>query len=263
VMWCRFLALALSYCFADANQYDVFFPRYLPPAECTQGCARWADVAADGVTTPTQAEVNALFADGAVPSSAGSSCLWPGAAPVHTENRRLLRSSDAGEAWMWAATQQPPRGGGGSGGGRPPAGSCEKFGCGAYKKGGVCQCNDSCDRYHDCCPDFHQLCNGTTPPHKPPRHPGGRKGTENGSVPFCFCQGGGGGVSAHCTPPMGVPEQINLQYAAPDTVVAAFVTFEVAPVSAISVSIHSDHQTTDYCRGCLCAARQAATRHVR
>ena len=28
---------------------------------------------------------------------------------------------------------------------------------------------------------------------------------------------------------MGIPEQINLQYAAPDTIVAAFVTFERAP----------------------------------
>ena len=158
------LAAALLAGLASANQYDVFFPRYLPPAECASGCARWADVAADGVTGIDQSEVNALFAGGAVPEEAGSSCLWPGAAPVHGENRRLLTSSADSDSWLWSQTAAN----------RP-------------------------------------------------------KGAENGSVPYCYCRGGKGAFSAHCTPPVGVPEQINLQFAAADIVVAAFVTFEKSP----------------------------------
>ena len=43
---------------------------------------------------------------------------------------------------------------------------------------------------------------------------------------------GKGTNEAHwCYPQMGIPEQINLQYAAPDTVVAAFVTYETAEPS--------------------------------
>ena len=57
---------------------------------------------------------------------------------------------------------------------------------------------------------------------------------ETGSVPICFCKNSKGaanetligGVVGYCSPPMSVPEQINLQYAAADIVVAAFVTYE-------------------------------------
>ena len=149
---------------AHGNQYDVFFHQYCPPAGCSGGCARWADVAADGVTGIGQDQVDALFAHGSVPPEAGASCLWPGAAPVHGENRRLLTDGSAEDAWLWAQAGRAP-------------------------------------------------------------------GPENGSVPFCYCKQAAPDAprSGHCTPPMGVPEQINLQYASPGTVVAAFVTFEAEP----------------------------------
>jgi hypothetical protein len=147
------LALAAT---ARANQYDVIYPNYIAPRECTQGCASWGDIAAS--TKIDQAKVNALFANGTVPASAGSNCVWPGAAPVHGEGRRLL--GDAADDWMW----------------------------------------------HSSAPET--------------------------SVPFCICKGNGSTtappsvVSAQCTPPLGTPEQINLQYAAADIVVVGFVTYE-------------------------------------
>ena len=42
--------------------------------------------------------------------------------------------------------------------------------------------------------------------------------------PFCFCKDTG--KAAYCMPQLSIPEQINLQYASQDTVVAAFVTYE-------------------------------------
>jgi hypothetical protein len=47
------------------------------------------------------------------------------------------------------------------------------------------------------------------------------------SGPFCFCKGTG--VAAYCMPRLGIPEQINLQYASQDTLVVGFVTYEKAP----------------------------------
>ena len=49
--------------------------------------------------------------------------------------------------------------------------------------------------------------------------------------PYCLCKNGaaGGKSMGYCTPPMSTPEQINLQYAAADIVVAAFVTYEKEP----------------------------------
>eukprot|EP00656_Telonema_subtile_P040233 TRINITY_DN452_c0_g1_i1.p1 TRINITY_DN452_c0_g1~~TRINITY_DN452_c0_g1_i1.p1 ORF type:complete len:602 (-),score=155.73 TRINITY_DN452_c0_g1_i1:145-1950(-) len=44
--------------------------------------------------------------------------------------------------------------------------------------------------------------------------------------PWCYCESQG---EQYCTPPTSVPEQINLQVAAPDVVVASFVTFEARP----------------------------------
>lgn len=49
--------------------------------------------------------------------------------------------------------------------------------------------------------------------------------------PFCFCADAAGKATAkagYCMNPQGIPEQINLQLASHDTVVAAFVTYEDA-----------------------------------
>ena len=52
--------------------------------------------------------------------------------------------------------------------------------------------------------------------------------------PFCYCKGN---REAHwCMPQMFVPEQINLQYGSADTVVAAFVTYEPEPPTAMAVA---------------------------
>ena len=147
---------------ASANQYDVLFPKYLAPAECTEGCAKWADVAGDGVTNMTQTQVTKLFANSTIPADAGSSCAMPGSAPVHGEGRRLLGAEE--DSFLWDAAGGPA--------------------------------------------------------------------AESTSVPYCLCKGGKGAASGHCTPPMGVPEQINLQYAAADTLVAAFVTYETEKSTA-------------------------------
>ena len=52
--------------------------------------------------------------------------------------------------------------------------------------------------------------------------------------PYCLCKNGaaGGQAMGYCRPPMSTPEQINLQYAAADVVVVAFVTYEKAPTTA-------------------------------
>ena len=50
---------------ALGNQYDVFYPQYSAPSACLEGCARWSDVAADGVTGITQQQV-VHFANGSV-----------------------------------------------------------------------------------------------------------------------------------------------------------------------------------------------------
>eukprot|EP00940_MAST-03C_sp_MAST-3C-sp2_P001556 g1556.t1 len=41
--------------------------------------------------------------------------------------------------------------------------------------------------------------------------------------PWCYCEGK---KETYCVPPKGIPEQINLQVAAPDVVVASFVSFD-------------------------------------
>lgn len=150
---------------ALGNQYDVLFPKYDAPAGCSDGCAKWADVAGDGVQGVDQAAVAKLFANGTIPADAGAACAMPGSAPVHGEGRRLLTTQDTEDSWMWSLSQAA---------------------------------------------------------------------AENGSVPMCFCKNSKGaangtligGVIDYCTPPLSVPEQINLQYAAADIVVAAFVTYE-------------------------------------
>ena len=48
--------------------------------------------------------------------------------------------------------------------------------------------------------------------------------------PWCFCRDPGHGAensSQYCTPALDTPEQINLQYASPTTVVVGFVTYEL------------------------------------
>ena len=49
------------------------------------------------------------------------------------------------------------------------------------------------------------------------------------SGPFCYCKDAVNLTAVYCAPHLYIPEQINLQYGSPDTVVAAFVTFELAP----------------------------------
>ena len=87
----------------------------LPPSECTAGCASWADVLQDGVTNMTQSAVDALFATGSVPATAGSHCIMPGASPVHNEGRRLLLHGEEEDSWLWEA----------AGRGKPPKRSCD------------------------------------------------------------------------------------------------------------------------------------------
>ena len=156
---------------AFGNQYNVLFPKYHAPAECTDGCAKWADVAGDGVTGVTKNAVAALFANSTIPADVGSTCAMPGSAPVHGEGRRLLKSGDAEDSWMRSLSQAA---------------------------------------------------------------------AETGSVPICFCKNSKtssspekliGGVIGYCTPPQSVPEQINLQFASADIVVAAFVTYEKQQLS--------------------------------
>ena len=166
------LAAALAVA-AKANQYDVLFPNYNAPAECTDGCAQWSDVAGSGVTNITQAAVAELFANGTVHADAGSMCIMPGAAPIHGEGRRMLTSGDEEDAWMWDTAGAAPKG-------------------------------PNCDDLTE-----------------------GRCVLSAAAGPYCLCKGGTGAAMAYCTPPMSTPEQINLQYAKEDIVVAAFVTCEL------------------------------------
>jgi hypothetical protein len=63
---------------------------------------------------------------------------------------------------------------------------------------------------------------------------------------------GKGTKEAHwCFPQMGIPEQINLQYAAPDTVVAAFVTYEkvgLYPIVTFQYSLTTLYQFSYHIR---------------
>ena len=142
------LSFPLLLAAAEANQYDVLFPKYIKPTICTSGCATWSDVAAGGVKNTTQAKVAALFANGTIPAGASADCAMPGSQPVHGEGRRMLLDGTEEDSFMWAAT------------GKARAG-------------------------------------------------------EVGSVPYCICKQAASGpaapFSANCGPPMGIPEQINLQ----------------------------------------------------
>lgn len=55
--------------------------------------------------------------------------------------------------------------------------------------------------------------------------------TDSFAGPWCFCADPAPGEEdkQYCMPPDSVPEQINLQMAAPDALVASFVTYEALP----------------------------------
>jgi len=60
-------------------------------------------------------------------------------------------------------------------------------------------------------------------------------GPETASAgPFCYCKTGG--APHWCLPRLHIPEQINLMYASADTVVVGFVTYELAPPTAMGVA---------------------------
>eukprot|EP00039_Didymoeca_costata_P020714 m.342179 g.342179 ORF g.342179 m.342179 type:complete len:577 (+) comp21074_c0_seq1:121-1851(+) len=68
--------------------------------------------------------------------------------------------------------------------------------------------------------------------------------TDSFAGPWCVCKdpGSDGPFAAYCTPPQSVPEQINLQLAAPNVSVVSFVTYEKMPSAAPSavVSLNAD-----------------------
>ena len=57
--------------------------------------------------------------------------------------------------------------------------------------------------------------------------------TDSYAGPWCYCASAAKGEpdKAYCTPPSSHVEQLNLQVAAPDTVVASFVTYEELPAT--------------------------------
>jgi hypothetical protein len=63
--------------------------------------------------------------------------------------------------------------------------------------------------------------------------------------PYCLCKNGASAKAAmaYCTPPMSTPEQINLQYAAADIVVAAFVTYEKEEPTGLPVAMFGEADT--------------------
>lgn len=59
--------------------------------------------------------------------------------------------------------------------------------------------------------------------------------------PWCYCKEDGR-KEQYCTPPTAVPEQLNLQVAAPDVVVASFVTFETEATPEPPVAMFGSDQ---------------------
>jgi hypothetical protein len=51
-------------------------PNYLPPQKCTNGCARWKNLAADG-NTQNQYQAEAVWLNGYIPDEAGNQCAQP------------------------------------------------------------------------------------------------------------------------------------------------------------------------------------------
>lgn len=49
------------------------------------------------------------------------------------------------------------------------SGSCKEFGCNAdYVSTQACQCNEGCDKYSNCCPDYKEMCWSVPEPTPPP-----------------------------------------------------------------------------------------------
>lgn len=61
---------------SSANMFDNVLPGFSPPSACSEGCAAWADLAADGCTR-SQTDVNAKWAAGKAPDDAGRQCAMP------------------------------------------------------------------------------------------------------------------------------------------------------------------------------------------
>jgi hypothetical protein len=51
-------------------------PNYLPPQKCTNGCARWKNLSADG-NTQNQYQAEAVWLNGYIPDEAGNQCAQP------------------------------------------------------------------------------------------------------------------------------------------------------------------------------------------
>jgi len=65
----------------------------------------------------------------------------------------------------------------------PSSGRCATQGC-KFTAGAPCQCNDSCDSYDDCCPDYSTVCGHSPTPTPPSPSPSG-KCTEGARGPAC------------------------------------------------------------------------------
>eukprot|EP01062_Namystynia_karyoxenos_P002094 TRINITY_DN10726_c0_g1_i1.p1 TRINITY_DN10726_c0_g1~~TRINITY_DN10726_c0_g1_i1.p1 ORF type:complete len:561 (+),score=165.43 TRINITY_DN10726_c0_g1_i1:89-1771(+) len=74
-------ALLLALPVAAATMYDAVFPDMVP--RCKNGCANWGDLAADGCTR-SQAAVDAKWAAGSAPATAGRNCAMPANDPDRT-----------------------------------------------------------------------------------------------------------------------------------------------------------------------------------
>ena len=70
----RLLCAPALFAVAGANQLDVFFPHYTPPAECAHGCASW-----DALPHLNKTQMAGMWQKGAVPAEASNTCSIPGA----------------------------------------------------------------------------------------------------------------------------------------------------------------------------------------
>ena len=145
---------------ATADNFDLVEARKLPPPSCPHGCARWAQLRADGACSDCQPWVDALWSAGSPPPSVGALCANP------------ARAECPEEAKHHAPHALEPH------------------------------CSDIV-----------------------------RQGWQGS---WCFCKNAttpGTPARGYCVSPPSTPEQINLQMAASDVVVVAFVTAEKDPLS--------------------------------
>ena len=142
------------------DNFDLVEAQKLPPPSCPHGCARWAQLRADGACSDCQPWVDALWSAGSPPPSVGALCANP------------ARAECPEEAKHHAPHALEPR------------------------------CSDIV-----------------------------RQGWQGS---WCFCKNAttpGTPARGYCVSPPSTPEQINLQMAASDVVVVAFVTAEKDPLS--------------------------------